>query len=122
MITKEKKIKLKNFSGENMRRRLSVNLNTLLHSSAVNPMVRSHSVWALMSEQIYDVLGSEIHHQWFKSIKPMIISENHLILETPNSKSSRWIKKNYLHLMQTLIKAQDSNLKISLVSPEDKTI
>jgi hypothetical protein len=122
MITKEKKIKLKNFNSELLRRRLNVNINTLLNTSAVNPMVRSHSVWALMSEQIYDVLGSEIHRQWFKSIKPMIISENHLILETPNNLSARWIKKNYLNLMQTLIRAQDSNLNISLVSPEDKSI
>ena len=122
MTVKLKKVKLRNFKSYGLQRRLNVNLKTLLNSNTVNPMVRAQSVWAIVSEQLNDVLGEEIHRQWFLDMKPRVVIEKHLILETSSNKSARWIKRNYLDLINALISSHECGLKVFLVAPEDKDI
>jgi hypothetical protein len=81
-----------------------------------HPVVKASYVWSILSEQLCDVLGPEVHHQWFKQVKPMVIAHNVLILEVPNHFSAQWIHTHYHELIDILLSVMDKKLTSYFVS------
>lgn len=84
-----------------------------------NPVVRASHCWRIISEQLKDLLGREIHRQWFRNVTPVLISENILILSTPTKQGCHWVNNHYQDLVDLLISFQDKKLSTFFVSQED---
>lgn len=95
--------------------RLKEKCLTLAH-----PVVKASYVWSILSDQLYDVLGPEVHHQWFKQVKPLVISHNVLILEVPNHFSAQWIHTHYHELVDVLLSVMDKKLSSFFVSQSER--
>lgn len=85
-----------------------------------HPVVKASYVWSVLSEQLFDVLGPEVHHQWFKQVKPLVISHNVLILEVPNHFSAQWIHTHYHELVDVLLSVMDKKLSSFFVSQSER--
>ena len=85
-----------------------------------HPVVKASYIWSILSEQLCDVLGPEVHHQWFKQVKPLVISHNVLILEVPNHFSSQWIHTHYHELVDVLLSVMDKKLTSFFVSQSER--
>lgn len=85
-----------------------------------HPVVKASYVWSILSDQLCDILGPEVHHQWFKNIKPLIISHNVLLLEVPNHFSAQWIHTHYHELVDVLLSVIDKRLSSFFVSQSER--
>lgn len=85
-----------------------------------HPVVKASYLWSVLSDQLCDVLGPEIHHQWFKQAKPVVISHNVLILEVPNHFSAQWIHTHYHELVDVLLSVMDMRLSSFFVSQSER--
>ena len=85
-----------------------------------HPVVKASYTWSILSEQLCDVLGPEVHHQWFKQVKPLVISHNVLILEVPNHFSAQWIHTHYHELVDVLLSVMDKKLTSFFVSQSER--
>lgn len=85
-----------------------------------HPVVKASYIWTIISDQLLDVLGSTIHHQWFKETKPLVISDNVLILEVPNHFCAQWIHTHYHELVDALLSAMDKRLSSYFVSQSER--
>lgn len=85
-----------------------------------HPVVKASYMWSILSEQLSDVLGPEIHHQWFKRVKPLVISDNVLIIEVPNHFSAQWIHTHYHELIDILLSVMDKRLSSYFVSQSER--
>lgn len=94
---------------------------TSKHNEQRNPMLWASLVWNRASEQLRDILGNEIHNQWFAKITPLVISDNVLILEAPKDFDARWINQHYQRLVDVLLGFQHSGLSSFFVAPSDAT-
>lgn len=96
---------------------------TKLNDKNINlahPVVKASYIWSILSEQLCDILGPEIHHQWFKNIKPLIISHNVLLLEVPNHFSAQWIHTHYHELVDVLLSVIDKRLSSFFISQSER--
>lgn len=85
-----------------------------------HPVVKASYIWSVLSDQLCDVLGPDIHHQWFKQVKPLVISHNVLILEVPNHFSAQWIHTHYHELVDVLLSVMDKKLTSYFVSQSER--
>jgi chromosomal replication initiation ATPase DnaA len=85
-----------------------------------HPVVKASYIWSVLSEQLSDVLGPEVHHQWFKQVKPLVISHNVLILEVPNHFSAQWIHTHYHELVDVLLSVMDKKLTSFFLSQSER--
>ena len=85
-----------------------------------NPVVKASYVWSILSDQLCDILGPEIHHQWFKSVKPLNISHNVLMLEVPNHFAAQWIHTHYHELVDVLLTVIDKRLSSFFISQSER--
>jgi chromosomal replication initiation ATPase DnaA len=85
-----------------------------------HPVVKASYIWSILSEQLSDVLGPEVHHQWFKQVKPMVISDNVLILEVNNHFSAQWIHTHYHELVDVLLSVMDKRLSSFFISQSER--
>lgn len=85
-----------------------------------HPVVRASYLWSIVSEQLYDILGNEVHRQWFNSIKPLVITDQALVLETPNHFAAQWIHRHYQELVDTLLSIHDASLSAFFISSSDR--
>jgi chromosomal replication initiation ATPase DnaA len=85
-----------------------------------HPVVKASYLWSILSEQLCDILGPEIHHQWFKNVKPLVISDNVLILEVPNHFSAQWIHTHYHELVDILLGVMDKKLSSFFLSQTER--
>lgn len=85
----------------------------------LNPVVRAHNIWRIVSDQVEDILGKEIHEQWFKKVVPLVISDKCLILLASSEFSCAWINKNYKELIDLLIAFQDKSLTSFIINNSD---
>lgn len=85
-----------------------------------HPVVKASYIWSILSEQLCDILGPEIHHQWFKQVKPLVISHNVLILEVPNHFSAQWIHTHYHELVDVLLSVMDKRLTSFFLSQSER--
>ena len=117
-MKKAKVIKSKN----NLKRRWTERQARLKEKSLnlAHPVVKASYIWSILSDQLSDVLGPEIHHQWFKQVKPLVISHNVLILEVPNHFSAQWIHTHYHELVDVLLSVMDKKLTSFFVSQSER--
>lgn len=85
-----------------------------------HPVVKASYIWSILSEQLCDILGPEVHHQWFKNVKPLVISHNVLIIEVPNHFSAQWIHTHYHELVDVLLSVMDKKLTSFFVSQSER--
>lgn len=85
-----------------------------------HPVVKASYVWSIVSDQLNDILGSHIHHQWFKNVRPLVISDQVLILEVPNHFSAQWIHTHYHELVDILLSVQNKRLSSFFVSQSER--
>jgi len=85
-----------------------------------HPVVKASYIWSILSEQLSDILGPEVHHQWFKQVKPLVISHNVLILEVPNHFSAQWIHTHYHELVDVLLSVMDKRLTSFFISQSER--
>jgi hypothetical protein len=85
-----------------------------------HPVVKASYIWSVISEQLGDILGPEVHHQWFKQAKPLVISHNVLLLEVPNHFSAQWIHTHYHELVDVLLSVMDKRLSSFFISQSER--
>lgn len=117
--TELKKITVRTSCSKKLKNNLSKKIKSALmnESNKATPMVRASYTWSIISEQLEDILGTEVHTQWFKSINPLFITNSVLVLETKDNFSSFWINKNYQELIDLLVSFQDKSLTSFFVAP-----
>lgn len=89
-------------------------------SDLAHPVVRASYIWSIVSEQLSDILGPEVHHQWFKAVRPTVISHNVLLLEVPNHFYAQWIHTHYHELIDLLLSVLDKRLSSFFVSESER--
>lgn len=99
----------------NIGHRLFVDQNSLKN----HPVLHASCAWRIVSDQLKDLLGREVHRQWFKNISPVVVSQEVIILSTPNRQSCLWITTHYQELVDLLLTFQDKNLSSFFVSKDD---
>lgn len=117
-MAKNKVIKRKN----NLKSRWTRKQASLKEKSfnLAHPVVKASYIWSVVSEQLCDVLGPEIHHQWFKNVKPLVISDNVLLLEVPNHFCAQWIHTHYHELVDILLSVMDKKLSSFFISQSER--
>ena len=85
-----------------------------------HPVVKASYIWSILSDQLCDILGPEVHHQWFKQAKPLVISDSVLILEVPNHFSAQWIHTHYHELVDVLLSVMDKKLSSFFISQSER--
>lgn len=88
-------------------------------TSPSNPVVKASYIWSIVTDQLCDVLGEEIHRQWFRNAKPLVIADQMLIIEVPNHFAAQWIHAHYQELTDVLIGVLDKNLSSFFLSRQD---
>lgn len=83
-----------------------------------NPVLKAKSSWDILSEQLSHILGPEVHNQWFAPIKPLVLKNNILILQTETSFASSWINTHYQELVEALLLTQDKKLSCFFIAPK----
>ena len=84
------------------------------------PVVKASYLWLTVSEQLKEIIGPEVHYQWFKQVRPVVIAENTLLLETSTHLSAQWIHCHYQELVDTLLSVHDRNISALFISKEDR--
>ncbi len=102
----------------NTRQRNALEKNARL----AHPVVRASYLWSVVSDQLSDFLGPEIHHRWFKDVKPLVLSHNVLILEVPHHFSAQWIHTHYHELVDVLLSVQDKKLSSFFVAQSERGV
>lgn len=85
-----------------------------------HPVVKASYLWSIVSAQLLDVLGPEIHHQWFKSVRPVVITDKTLVLEANNHFAAQWIHHTYQELVDILLTVHDPDLSALFLSKSDR--
>jgi len=85
-----------------------------------HPVVKASYLWSIISNQLLDVLGPEVHHQWFSSVRPMVITDSTLVLEAPNHFAAQWIHRTYQELVDVLLSVHDQELSALFLSQSDR--
>jgi chromosomal replication initiation ATPase DnaA len=116
-MKKSRVIKRKNSLKSRWTQQRSLKEKNLL---LAHPVVKASYVWSIVSEQLSDVLGPEVHHQWFRQVKPLVISHNVLILEVPNHFSAQWIHTHYHELVDVLLSVMDKRLSSFFISQSER--
>ena len=97
----------------NLQKKLKRTFNRVIE----NPVIKAQPSWSIISEQLSDVLGPAVHTQWFKNVKPLVLKNNILLLQTESSFASQWITTHYQELVEVLLMAQNKNLSVFFIGP-----
>ena len=81
-----------------------------------HPVIKAQSTWSIVSDQLLDVLGPEVHSQWFKKAKPLILKNNILVIQVEGQFAARWISTHYQQLIDLLISLQNDKLSCFFVA------
>ena len=102
--------------------KLKINIHRKLKSTFSktidNPVVKAFDTWEIISEQLSFVLGPEVHNQWFKDVKPLLLKNNILLLQTETQFAAQWINTHYQQLVEVLLAAQDKKLSCFFIAPK----
>lgn len=101
-----------------LRELLQNKLKKTFKQSIDNPVLKAQITWEILSEQLQAVLGDEIHTQWFKNIRPIVLKDNILILQTQTHFAAQWISTHYHQLADTLLLTQDKNYSCFFIAPK----
>lgn len=108
---------MNNYIGDNFKNNLHKKLQSTFSKTIDNPVVKANDVWNILNDQLSCVLGPEVHSQWFKPIKPIVLNNNILLLQAENQFAERWINTHYQELVELLLSAQDKKLSCFFIAP-----
>ena len=106
---------------DELKRKIQKKLETAFSKTIDNPVVKAHHSWNIISEQLLFVLGPEVHKQWFSPIKPILLKNNNLILQTESIFAAQWINTHYQELADLLVLAQDKKWTCFFIAPKIPT-
>ena len=101
-----------------LRLNIQNKLRTTFEKTIDNPVVKAQLSWNILSDQLEAILGTEVHNQWFKSVQPLVLKNNILLLQTKNKFASHWINTHYQQLVDALIMIQDRKYTCFFISPK----
>ena len=103
----------------NLEKNLHNKLQELLKDSYDNPVVQAKNTWSVTSEMILVILGPEVHKKWFSNMKPLVLKNKNLIIQTESQFAAGWVSTHYQELIDSLIKTQDSKLSCFFIGPKN---
>ncbi len=106
------------FVEDELKLNIQNKLKSTFKKTIDNPVVKAQVSWDLLSDQLQAILGSEIHNQWFKNIRPLVLKNNILLLQTETSFASQWINTHYQQLVDALITIQDRKYTCFFIAPK----
>jgi hypothetical protein len=83
-----------------------------------NPVVQASKTWMILSEQLGDILGPEIHGQWFSPVQPIVELNDILVLQTESKFAAYWISTHYQKLIEALLQTQNKKLNCFIIPPK----
>ncbi len=101
-----------------LKSNININFQKQLSNSFDNPMLKASHSWDIVADQCFDLLGGEIHTKWFKNIKPLVLKNKILILQTESNFAAQWINTHYQVLSEGLLKVQDKDLSCFFIAPK----
>lgn len=104
----------------NLQKNISAKLKEVLQDSFDNPVVKARNSWYVASEMLSLILGKEVHDQWFKPVRPLVMKNNILILQTHSNFAAQWINTHYQELVESLLITQDPNLSCFFIAPRNQ--
>ncbi len=105
---------------DKLKLKIKQELKSTFSKTIDNPVIKAHGAWDLLNEQLLAILGSEIHRQWFRDVKPLVLKNNILLLQTKNQFAAQWINTHYQELIDTLSLVQDSSLTCFFIAPKSE--
>ena len=105
------------YVGDNLKINLHQKLKSTFSRTIDNPVVAANDVWNILNEQLACILDEQVHKQWFEKVKPIVLNNNILLLQTENQFSERWINTHYQDLVELLLSAQDKKLSCFFIAP-----
>jgi hypothetical protein len=118
--SKEKKLTIENNFEKNLRQKIANRIKRQMESKFENPMIKASYHWSILSEQLRDILGVEIYNQWFKNVKPVVVSNETLLLEAQTKTATQWITTHYQELVDALLSVQDKNMTSFFISSQSQ--
>lgn len=106
---------------DELKRKIQKKLENAFSKTIDNPVVKAHHAWNIISEQMLFVLGPEVHKQWFSPIKPILLKNNNLILQTESVFAAQWINTHYQELADLLVLTQDKKWTCFFIAPKIHT-
>ena len=70
------------FANSELRHLLHKKLENTFLRTIDNPVIKAQESWDLLNDQLLDILGPEVHTQWFRDITPLVLKNNILIVQT----------------------------------------
>lgn len=103
-----------------LKKELNKKIKRTFDQTIDNPVLKAYKTWAIISEQLLPILGEEVHTQWFKSVQPLVMKNNNLIVATKTQFAAQWINTHYQELVDALILAQDAKYSCFFIAPPKK--
>lgn len=103
-----------------LKNRISSKFKSILRAELTNPMVTAVNIWEITSEQLETIIGITIHQQWFRNIRPMVVTNNTLLLKAPNNFAARWLNTHYKQVIDALLMAQDKRLSCFFIADAEE--
>jgi len=104
---------------QSLQKSINSKLKEILKESYDNPVIKARNTWQITTEMIHIILGEEIHNQWFKNIKPIVMKDRNLIVQTETLFAAQWINTHYQELIDGIMQAQDKNLSCFFIGPKN---
>jgi chromosomal replication initiation ATPase DnaA len=109
---------MNHFVEDELKANIQSKLKNTFEKTIDNPVVKAQITWDLLSDQLQAILGNEIHQQWFKKIRPIVLKNNILLLQTDTAFASQWINTHYQQLVDALITIQDRKYTCFFIAPK----
>jgi len=103
---------------DELKNKIHKELKSTFNKTIDNPVIKAHITWGMLSEQLKDILGNEVHKQWFHHIHPIVFKNNVLLLQTESRFASQWINTHYQELVDALITIQDKKYTCFFIAPK----
>lgn len=109
---------MNHFVEDELKANIQNKLKNTFEKTIDNPVVKAQVAWNLLSDQLQAILGPEVHKQWFNNVRPLVLKNNILLLQTETSFASQWINTHYQQLVDALITIQDRKYTCFFIAPK----
>lgn len=103
---------------QSLQKSINSKLQEILKDSVDNPVIKARNSWQITSEMLHVILGPEVHEKWFKNVKPLILKNKNLVVQTETTFAAQWINTYYQDLIDSIMQAQDKKLSCFFIGPK----
>lgn len=104
---------------QSLKQKINSKFQEILDRELNNPVLKATQVWNFVDDFLKIVVEKEVHKQWFEGVKPLVLKNNILIIQTKDKFSSRWINTHYHDLVDELIKLKCTKLSCFFIAPKN---